>query len=68
MATNLGAIEDLGDQKVKIEQYKQSLLGIIERKYAAEITAFIDHSKDKPAGQERSLIMSHANMSVLVSQ
>ena len=45
MASNLGAIEDLGDQKAKIEQYKQSLLAIIERKDSLEIMAFIDHSE-----------------------
>jgi hypothetical protein len=45
MATNLGAIEDLGDQKVKIEQYKQSLTAIIERQDDSEIIGFVDHSE-----------------------
>ena len=45
MVSNLGAIEDLGDQKLKIEQYKQRLKDIIHRQDVSEATAFVDHSE-----------------------
>lgn len=45
MASGLGSIEDISDQKVKIEHYKQRLSDTFSRKILEEITAFVDHSK-----------------------
>lgn len=45
MASALGAIEGITDQKVKIEQYKQNLADIFSRNESHEIMAFLDHSK-----------------------
>lgn len=45
MASNLGRIEDISDQKVKIGQYKEKLADIIGRQDEQEIKAFVDHSK-----------------------
>ena len=45
MASGLGSIEDISDQKIKIEHYKQRLSEIFDRKDEQDITAFVDHSK-----------------------
>lgn len=45
MADSLGAIEDLEDQRTKIEQYKQRLEDIFARHDVSEANAFVDHSK-----------------------
>ena len=47
MASGLGSIEDISDQKIKIEHYKQKLSDIFSRKDEQDITAFVDHSKPR---------------------
>ena len=45
MSSQLGSIEEIGDQKVKIGQYRDKLSDIVARQDEAEIQAFVDHSK-----------------------
>ena len=50
MTSDLGSIEDIGDQKLKIEQYKEKLADIFQRQDEHEIKAFVDHSKHAKNG------------------
>ena len=47
MASELGSIEDISDQKLKIGQYKDKLTEIFNRQDGAEIISFVDHSEKR---------------------
>ncbi len=61
MESGLGSIEDISDQKVKIEHYKQRLTDIFSEKNENEITAFVDHSKLQDSQEDCSVgrVCSH---------